>query len=194
MDLDQESVNSTISPAKDQSEIKKDYQENTRPSFYNLNLQQKFTKVIKRIIAPSFPTKHKKEVAKLVTKFFESSENLKVQFTDEFIKDHDYKGDKHWIILAFQQLQQLPNIRQYLKDRLIQDNMEFHKKTTRQQIEVKSIADLARLLFLIMVNCEFVPVNYLIMLAVIMSQQPRMEYPESKASLFNGCALNPPPF
>ena len=125
-----------------------------------------------------------------MTKSFESSENLKVQFTDEFIKDCDYKGDKHWIILAFQQLQQLPNIRQYLKDRLIQDNMEFHKKTTRQQIEVESIADLARLLFLIMVNCEFVPVNYLIMLAVIMSQQPRMEYPESKASLFNAYDLD----
>ena len=46
VDSDQESVNSTISPAKDQSEIKKDYQENTRPSLYNLNLQQKFTKVI----------------------------------------------------------------------------------------------------------------------------------------------------
>ena len=44
--------------------------------------------------------------------------------------------------------------------------------------EVKNISDIARILYIIFIHCEFVPVEYLCLLAIIMTQHDNLNYCE----------------
>ena len=41
-----------------------------------------------------------------------------------------------------------------------------------------------------LVECEFIPTGYLILLAIIMCEKPKLEYPKSKSKLFNGHCID----
>ena len=79
----------------------------------------------------------------------------------------------------------LYDTRQYLIEKSTHKNFEFFKKSPAQKMEVEIIADLARLLFRMLVECDFIPTKYLIVLAIVMCQEPKLEYPQSKSELFN---------
>ena len=164
--------------------------ENYQHSLHVLNPSQELEKIMKKIKASYFPTKYRQEVAGLITKFFVSKHDLEVGFTKEFKDARDHTGDRHWIILAYEFLQQQQDPRQYMKEKLIQQDLEFCEKTPVQQNEVKFISDLARILFLICINCDFVPTNYIIMLAIIMTKKNKLNYPESNTGLFNAHYLD----
>ena len=133
-----------------------------------------------------FPTQHKVKVALLITKYFKAPNNMDIQFSQAFKVDMDAQGNNHWIITAFENMQKRHrNVRQYLIENAQKDNLEIIMKSPAQRMEIETIADLARLLFKMLVECDFIPTNYLIILAIIMCQSPTLDYPESKSELFN---------
>ena len=134
-----------------------------------------------------FPTQHKVNVAFLITKFFTATQKMDIKFIPSFTNAKDSQGQSHWIISAFEEIQQRHhNTRQYLKENSLKNNLEIIIKSPAQKMEIETIADLARLLFRLLVECDFIPTNYLILLAIIMCEKPKLEYPESKSKLFNG--------
>ena len=116
-----------------------------------------------------FPTQHKVNVTLLITKFCNATNKMDIQFIPAFKKDTDDQGHNHWIISAFEN----------------KNNREIIIKSPAQRMEIETIADFARLLFKILVECNFIPTNYLIILAIIMCQNPTLDYPDSKSELFN---------
>ena len=133
-----------------------------------------------------FPTQHKVKVALLITKYFKATNNMDIQFSPTFKVDMDAQGNNHWIITAFENMQRRHrNVRQYLIENCQKNNLEIIIKSPAQRMEIETIADLARLLFKMLVECDFIPTNYLIILAIIMCQSPTFDYPESQSKLFN---------
>jgi hypothetical protein len=51
--------------------------------------------------------------------------------------------------------------------------------------EVKNISDIARILYIIFIHCGFVPVEYLCLLAIIMTQHDNLNYCDTAAVLSN---------
>merc|ERR1712127_910607 len=113
------------------------------------------------------------KVSYLITKFFKSPKNYEITFKNEF-------EQRHWIMTAFRTLQQQQDVRQYLKDKATYHDFEFSYKTQEQKQEIESIADLARILFTILIECDFIPTSYLSILAIVMCQNPNLDYPSSQ--------------
>ena len=160
-----------------------------QPSLQESDTLQEFNDIMKQIKTKYFPEKYKHEVAGLITEFFLSQNDLNVNFTTDFTNSRDSHGDRHWIVLAVEQIQQKTNPRQFMKD-MFQQKLEIFTKSMIQATEVIYISDLARLLFLLFIDCSFIPTEYVTMLATIMNPVPNMQYPESNAGLFNGHLLD----
>ena len=144
-----------------------------------------FDKVMEIVKDQSFPEKHRVDVACLITKFYTSSRHYEIEFLNGFKMTYNTFGHRHWIISAFEKLQQHRDTRQYLKDYSKEPNFEFFPKSHEQKLEVECIADLARKLFRMLIICEFVPTSYLSILAIIMCLQPKLNYLKSNTKLVN---------
>ena len=164
-------------------EIKENPIQNERRTMKILDSIKQFYKVMEMVKDKSFPGQHRVGVAFLITKFFTSPKNYEIKFSNEF-------KQRHWIMTAFKKLQQQQNVRQYLKDSATQDNCEFLYKSEEQRQEVELIADLARKLFTMLVECEFIPTHYLSILALVMCQHRNSNYPASKVKIINSCYLD----
>ena len=138
-----------------------------------------------------FPEKHKVEVAFLITKFFTAKDRITIQFTQAFKEAQNDQGQNHWIISAFEKIQQEhDDTRQYLVENSTNTNFDFFNKSPIQKLEVEVIADLARILFQLLVECDFIPTDYLIILSIIKCKEPNLQYPQSKSELFNNYQID----
>ena len=142
-----------------------------------------FDKVMGSVRDQSFPEKHRVDIACLITEFYTTSRHYEIEFLRGFTMNCNAFGQKHWIISAFETLQQHQDTRQYLKDYSKEPYFEFFPKSYEQKLEVECIADLARKLFRMLIICEFVPTSYLSILAIIMCLQPKLNYPKSNTKL-----------
>ena len=154
------------------------------------NMFQQYSNLKEKIKAQSFPTKYTHEVLGLVTEFYESKDVLEVKFTKEFQETRDNEGQIHWILWGFNYLKSKEDPRQYLKEKFMTNDLEFVAKNPVQLSEVKYISDLARYLFLLFINADFIPIDYIAMLATVMNTQQVHRYPESSTGLFNGHQLD----
>ena len=151
---------------------------------------QQFSKLKEKIRASSFPSKYSQEVLGLITEFFDYKEILEVKFTQDFEEARNQDGQMHWIIEGFNYLKSKEDPRTFMKDKFINDELNLIEKTPLQLSEVKYLSDLARLLFVLFINCDFIPTDYIIMLATVMNQQQTLKYPESSTGLFNAQYLD----
>ena len=141
------------------------------------------------------PIKYRNETAAMVSIFFNKHlakdneidliQNFK-QAQDPTILDQD---QRHWINIKFEALRQKKDPRRYMKTKW-RAGAVMIRRTAAQKEEIKPIADLARALFATLINHEFIPTNYLIILAIIMNQKHLLNYPESAISLSNGFYLD----
>ena len=160
-----------------------------QPSLTNPDALQEFESIMQQIQSSYFPTKYRQEVAGLITEFFNSINELEVNFATSFKNSRDIHGNKHWIVFAVEKIQQETDPRRFLKE-MFEQNLDIFQKSPIQETEVKFVADFARLLFLLFINCNFIPNNYVTMLAVIMNPIPTMNYPESSTGLFDAHHLD----
>ena len=145
-----------------------------------------FDRVMDIVRDQSFPEKHRVDVACLITKFYTAPRHYDIAIMNGFTMSHNTYGQKHWILSASEELKNHQDTRHYLKNYSKEPNFEFLIKSHDQELEVEGIADLARKLFKILIICDFVPTNYLSILAIIMCQQPKFNYPKSNIRLANG--------
>ena len=154
------------------------------------NSREEFERAIISI-QTRIPAKHREETIKIVSMFFNEnlSHTMEIDFLQEFkeAQDEIFWGDKHrhLINIKFEILQKRQDLRNYLKTKWLHRTI-ISRKSLQQKDEVKLIADVARILFAILVDIEFVPTNYLAMLAVVMNQRNHLNYPESAVCLSNG--------
>jgi hypothetical protein len=142
-------------------------------------------------IETMIPVKYRNETAAMVSIFFnkhlakESEINLIQNFKearDHTIVDQD---QRHWFNQKFEALRQKKDPRIYMRTKW-KTRAVMIRRTAAQKEEIKPIADLARALFATLIDHEFIPINYLIILAIIMNQKHLLNYPESAISLSNG--------
>jgi RNA recognition motif-containing protein len=77
-----------------------------------------------------------------------------------------------------------------MQQQLEQENLSFAHKSAEQLEEIKAICGLARLLFPICVDCPFVPNSYVILLAVLMDTNDRIQCDATSTRLQNGWVID----
>ena len=142
-------------------------------------------------INEKIPNKYKGDTIKLLSKFFNNrlAKDLKIDFIKEFLEDKDDQDKKHWIIEKFQSFKENTDLRLHLKQKWFSRQI-ITEKTSEQKEEIKLIADLARKLLDIFINCSLVPTTYLAILGIISNQNEYLSCPESATSLYNNFYLD----
>ena len=93
--------------------------------------------------------------------------------------------NQHWIIRKLDEMGPLPDIRSHMEKQSQQGNFTFFQKTRDQKWETRTLANSAKSLFKIFIKCPFVPVNYLILLAIIMDEGNNLAFQSMEANLNN---------
>ena len=142
-------------------------------------------------IETMIPLKYRKEATAMTSIFFNKYlakedeidliQNFK-EAKDPTILDQD---QRHWINKKFEALRQKEDPREYMKTKW-KSRAVMIRRTAEQKEEIEPIADLARALFATLINYEFIPIKYLMILAIIMNRRNRLNYPDSATTLSNG--------
>ena len=167
-----------------QKEEKLSTQESYRVSL--VNLEQAMISIETMI-----PVKYRKEATEMTSMFFnrylakENEIDLIQSFKeaiDPTILDQD---QRHWINKKFETLKQKEDPREYMRTKW-KSRAVMIRRTAEQKEEIEPIADLARVLFATLIDYEFIPIKYLMILAIIMNRRNRLNYPDSATTLSNG--------
>ena len=142
-------------------------------------------------IETMIPVKYRKEATEMTSMFFnrylakEDEIDLIQSFKesiDPTILDQDRR---HWINKKFETLEQKEDPREYMRTKW-KSRAVMIRRTAEQKEEIEPIADLARVLFATLIDYEFIPIKYLMILAIIMNRRNRLNYPDSATTLSNG--------
>ena len=142
-------------------------------------------------IETMIPVKYRKEATEMTSMFFnrylakENEIDLIQSFKeaiDPTILDQD---QRHWINKKFETLKQKEDPRGYMRTKW-KSRAVMIRRTAEQKEEIEPIADLARVLFATLIDYEFIPIKYLMILAIIMNRRNRLNYPDSATTLSNG--------
>jgi hypothetical protein len=90
----------------------------------------------------------------------------------------------------FEKITKRPNVWRFIKNNINQGNLTFVLKNEAQALEVKKISSMARWIFHIVLNCPFVPVAYISLLAVLMTTKDKQEFESSSVCLNNGIIVD----
>merc|ERR1712051_223107 len=136
-----------------QSESDQEFQNYTRASI-----------ALKQSI-PAYLSDFKKNILNVLSIIYFDRKNrtLDIQF------DHMIGKQNHWILVMFKKLKAKPHAREFIQEQVDQGDLSFVKKSQAQLEETKEINGMARLLFPIFLKCQFIPVSYIILMAVLMN-------------------------
>ena len=118
---------------------------------------------------------------------------LQIQFSALFYKSLSYEAEqpqRHWIIEMFEKMTTRPNAWRVIKSNINRNNLTFALKTKAQALEVKRVSSMARWLFHIVLDCPFVPMAYISLLAVLMTTEDIQEFEASSVCLNNGIIID----
>ena len=126
--------------------------------------------------------------------YFDRNESrLHIQFSSLFYKSVSYEAEqpqRHWIIKMFEKITKRPNAWRFMKSCVNRNDLTFALKTETQALEVKRVSSMARWLFHIVLDCPFVPVAYISLLAVLMTTNEVQEFETSSVCLNNGIIVD----
>ena len=77
-----------------------------------------------------------------------------------------------------------------MKQQLEQEDLSFAQKSEEQLREIQTICGMARLLFPIFCECQFVPNSYVIILAILMDTNDQIECDATSTQLENGWVID----
>ena len=132
----------------------------------------------------------KKQVINLIsTMYFDRPRcELQIQFNVGF---YDAKKPKrHWIPKFFENIKRRSNPRQFMLQQFEIQDFSFAQKNVEQMKEIRAICGMARLLYPIFLQCDFVPNSYVILLAVLMDTNFRVETQATSIRLKNGYIID----
>ena len=135
-------------------------------------------------------TAFKSKILKLLSNMYADrrTNDLRLQFSIKFYETR--KPHRHWIIEMFETIKRRPNAWKFIKDNVNQNNLSFAGKKEAQKQELRRISGMARTLFRILLNCHFVPLSYLILLAVLMSTENITKNEGTSVCLKNGMIID----
>ena len=142
-------------------------------------------------IETMIPVKYRKEATEMTSMFFNRylAKDNEIDLIQSFkeaidptILDQD---QRHWINKKFETLKQKEDPRGYMRTKW-KSRAVMIRRTAEQKEEIEPIADLARVLFATLIDYEFIPIKYLMILAIIMNRRNRLNYPDSATTLSNG--------
>ncbi len=144
-----------------------------------------FTRAI-TVVETTFPVMFQQEVKSFVAALFFKQElhSIKLLFSKNLYDEEE--PNRHWIAQKFDEMRQLSDARLYLQDKHQHNDFDFVHKSLEQKYEIRSISNMAKLLFTTLIDCKFVPTTYLILLSTIMYGHNNPHYPERAATLCNG--------
>ena len=93
--------------------------------------------------------------------------------------EQNYYESHHWIVSRYEQIMKKKNARKFMYNKFAKNQFDIIIKTEIQMEEVKMISDMAHTLFRILIPCNFVPVEYLALLAGIMKPKIEWHYRET---------------
>ena len=151
----------------------------------------KTIKAIEDLCPGQFPD-FKQQATTMISKMYFDKDkctgNLQLQLIVAF---YDKKKPKrHWIPKMYENIKRRVDSRKFMQQQLEQENLAFAKKSGEQLEEIKAICGLARLLFPICVDCPFVPNSYVILLAVLMDTNDRIQCDATSTRLENGWVID----
>ena len=114
--------------------------------------------------------------------------DLRLQFSIKFYEAK--KPRRHWIIEMFETIKRRPNAWKFIKNNVSQSNLSFAWKNEAQKREVRKISNMARTLFHIFLDCHFIPISYVILLAVLMNTGDETEHKDTNVCLNNGMMID----
>jgi hypothetical protein len=97
----------------------------------------------------------------------------------------DFYHDNHWIVIKYEQIRKKQDTRDFLHSKYMIHQFDFVKKNPDQMEEVKEISDMARTLFTILIQCSFIPTDYLCLLAVLMKEHDNIVFWDNNTVLYN---------
>ena len=135
----------------------------------------KATQSIKDWVPKQFE-EFKNQVIHLISRmYFEKDDcKLQIQFNATFYDPKTIK--RHWIPEFYENINKQSNPRLFMQQQLKQADLSFAVKSRDQLQEITAICGMARLLFEIFCDCQFVPTAYVILLAILMDTQESVNY------------------
>ena len=86
------------------------------------------------------------------------------------IASESFLDEDHWSMFKYERLMKWTDLRQYLIQKASNKDYNVVKKDESQDQEMEKIAGAARIVYDIILNCKFVPIQYICILAVLMDK------------------------
>jgi hypothetical protein len=110
-----------------------------------------------------------------------------LEFNEMFV---NFEENEHWIPKNFERLMKKKKARNFLQQAFEKNNFNVITKTTEQCLEIKKIANSARILFTILIQCKWVQIEVLCIWAIIMTQEVNQADIETSTVLNNNYSLD----
>ena len=125
-----------------------------------------------RKIHKKIPLQYRHNLIALLSTIYQSGTDYQIQIE---IKDK-FQDIGHWILSKYHKLLKNKNTRKHLLNKI--KNMEYDlvSKTPEQEEEITLIAGSARIIYDILVHCQFVPIEYLCLLATLLNKKEDYQY------------------
>ena len=139
---------------------------------------------------PQRLTSFKTKILNLLSNMYadRQTKDLRLQFSVKFYETR--KHHRHWIIEKFETIKRRPNAWKFVMNNVNQNNLSFAWKNEAQKRELRRISSMARTLFHIFLECHFIPISYVILLAVLMNTGDETKYEDTSLCLNNGMMID----
>ena len=125
------------------------------------------------------PFQYRHNLISLLGTIYQSGTDYEIQIE---IRDK-FQDIGHWILSKYNRLLKNKNTRQHLQNKLRKEEYDLVSKTNDQENEVKQIAGAGRLIYDIFIHCQFIPIEYLCLLATILDNGISYQYISSSVIL-----------
>ena len=125
------------------------------------------------------PLQYRHNLISLLSTIYQSGTDYEIQIE---IRDK-FQDIGHWILSKYNRLLKKTNTRQHLQNKLRQKEYDLVSKTNDQANEVKLIAGAGRIIYDILIHCQFIPIEYLCLLATILDNSISYQYISSSTYL-----------
>ena len=132
-----------------------------------------------RKIHQRVPIQYRHNLITLLSTIYQSGTDYEIRIE---IRDN-FQDKGHWILSKYHKLLKNRNTRQHLQTKLKKKEYDLVSKTRDQEEEIKHIAGSARIIYDILVHCQFVPIEYLSILATLLNKKEDHHYTYSSILL-----------
>ena len=132
-----------------------------------------------RKIHQRVPIQYRHNLIALLNTIYQSGTDYEIRIE---IRDN-FQDKGQWILSKYHKLLKNRNTRQHLQTKLNRKEYDLVSKTTDQEEEIKHIAGSARIIYDILIHCQFVPIEYLGILATLLNKREDHQYTYSSILL-----------